>query len=213
MPFDAICTSCGETVAVADEHRGWTVRCPVCLSPFLAGDAPPRVLKVPAGERPYILTRAEEVDDDEDDSDLSLEVDRDAALSAVAAPATFLEIITWLHLVACGLLAAGFVLAALDANQNAAGDELDVLMMGLVGSMISLVYFAVIAYGARKMKTLSSYSWAVAAGVMACVGLAICICGLFMAAAGIWALAVVNRPEVRGAFDDQARWQPPGQNR
>jgi hypothetical protein len=64
-----------------------------------------------------------------------------------------------------------------------------------VGLLVSFL----ILYGALKMKKLESHGWAVAASVIALVP---CVspCCLIGLPIGIWALVVLNKPEVKAAF-------------
>src|SRR5262245_55202560 len=134
MPFEIKCTACGEMVAVADEHRGWTVRCPVCQAQFQAVEALPQVppahvpqrARVPANDFDNLGTDDDD-DDDYDDEDylpiapLASEVraraKRRRALRAVAGPSRFLEGVAWFHLAVIEFMFACVIIAALDAKQ------------------------------------------------------------------------------------------------
>jgi hypothetical protein len=73
---------------------------------------------------------------------------------------------------------------------------------GTVGMILNLVGVAVgvfILLGAQKMKNLENHGWAMAASIVAmipCVS-PCCLVGLPF---GIWALIVLTKPEVKGAF-------------
>jgi|GEM_PF-2285625 len=224
MAFDFTCPSCGEMIAVADEHRGWTMRCPICQGQFQAGESsaptastPPRWKATRSG--PPRAPEAAHEDDQDNDHDDDLDdlpiararVNREEAIRVVSGPSWFLEIMAWLHMVGIGLCAAFMVIVGLDANQNGGGNDDDVGLIVFVAvlTVIMLPYFAVMAYGARKMRSLSNFSWAMASSILGTVGLALCGCGgILMAAAGIWALVVINRPEIRRAFENQENWRP-----
>jgi hypothetical protein len=71
--------------------------------------------------------------------------------------------------------------------------------IGILSSLIGLAMSVVVFMGASKMKNLQSYGFAMAATVIAmipCIG-PCCILGLPI---GIWALVILLKPEVKGAF-------------
>jgi len=71
--------------------------------------------------------------------------------------------------------------------------------IGIVGSLIGLAVGVVILLGALKMKSLTSYGFAMASAVLAmipCVS-PCCLVGLPI---GIWAVVVLNDPAVKSAF-------------
>jgi len=71
--------------------------------------------------------------------------------------------------------------------------------LGIVSAVIGIVTGGIILFGALKMKKLESYGFAVASSVIAmipCVS-PCCLIGLPI---GIWALIVLNKPEVKSAF-------------
>ena len=70
---------------------------------------------------------------------------------------------------------------------------------GAVGNLLGLAFGGVMFYGALQMKDLRNYGLAMAAAIIAiipCSGPCYCI-GI---PAGIWALVVINKPEVKAAF-------------
>ncbi len=69
----------------------------------------------------------------------------------------------------------------------------------LGGIIIGIALGIIVLFGAIKMKNLESYSFAMAAAIIAiipCVS-PFCLLGLPM---GIWALVVITKPEVKSAF-------------
>jgi hypothetical protein len=65
-------------------------------------------------------------------------------------------------------------------------------------SAIGIVLSILIAIGASKMKRLESRGWAMASSIIAvipCTG-----CCVLSVPFGIWALIVINKPEVRDNF-------------
>ena len=72
-------------------------------------------------------------------------------------------------------------------------------VIGLGSSIVGLIVAAFIIYAALKMKELQQWNLAIVASVLAmipCIS-PCCIIGLPI---GIWALVVLNRPEVKEAF-------------
>ncbi len=71
---------------------------------------------------------------------------------------------------------------------------------GWVSSVGVLGVSALVIYGAVQMRTLKSYSWAMAGSILAmipCIGPCCCL-GLPI---GIWSVVVLSRPEVKAAFE------------
>jgi len=129
------------------------------------------------------------------------------ALQMVQGPAIGLIVTAALGFVGCAL---GIVLnllgVTMGALQGQQSEELPqwVNMMsgglGIVQSILGIVLSVVILMGALKMKKLESYTFAIIATIIAMVPCIspCCIVGLPI---GIWALVVLNKPEVKGAFD------------
>jgi hypothetical protein len=71
--------------------------------------------------------------------------------------------------------------------------------LGIVQSIFGIILSTVILFGALKMKKLESYTFAIVATIIAMVPCIspCCIVGLPI---GIWALLVLNKPEVKSAF-------------
>ncbi len=70
---------------------------------------------------------------------------------------------------------------------------------GIVGNLLTLALSGVTFFGALKMKNLENYGLAIAASIIAilpCFGPCCCI-GIPV---GIWSLVVLNKPEVKSAF-------------
>ncbi|MBI5387574.1 MAG: DUF4339 domain-containing protein [Verrucomicrobia bacterium] len=109
----------------------------------------------------------------------------------------------------CLLAAAGIVMNALGATMGSmghrgGGEAERVLNMvfgglGVVQSIIHVGVAGVIIFGALKMQNLVNYRLAMATSILA---LAPCIspCCLLGMPFGIWALVVLNKPEVKAAF-------------
>jgi hypothetical protein len=70
---------------------------------------------------------------------------------------------------------------------------------GPIFAIVAILCSAFIIFGALKMKNLQSRNLAMAAAILACIPcLSPCCCvGIPF---GIWALVVMNKPEVKGSF-------------
>jgi len=129
---------------------------------------------------------------------------RQAALSAVSSPGTALQIVSGIaiatNLILLLLALAGVALPFAmggqgPRNQN---DQVFLIAEGITSvgvRVLGIVLCILIAYGANKMKRLESRKWAMASAIMAIIPCTGC-CVLTMPF-GIWALVVINKPEVR----------------
>ncbi len=72
------------------------------------------------------------------------------------------------------------------------------LLSGVVGAVLGICWGGIILVGALKMKNLESHGYAMAGAITALVPCN--LCWLLGIPFGIWALIVINRPEVREAF-------------
>jgi hypothetical protein len=70
---------------------------------------------------------------------------------------------------------------------------------GAVLNGIRVVTCSLVIYGGLKMQRLESYGWAVTSSILSLIFCLNCCCCLGIPF-GIWALVVLNRPEVRAAF-------------
>lgn len=130
------------------------------------------------------------------------------ALSLINGPATGLLITGILGAVGA---VAGMIVNALGVGTrafqagrggNAAAERMVQMMAGGAGVFSALVHIALAAliiYGALQMKKLVNYKLCMAAAIIA---LAPCVspCCLVGLPVGIWALVMLNKPEVKSAF-------------
>jgi serine/threonine protein kinase len=123
----------------------------------------------------------------------------DAALRQVKGPATGLISTAILNWVAIPAIVMAMVFVGAGSN-SLIGDGL------IVVPIIAFVLCTMMLIGALKMKRLESQTWAVAASMLAMFISPGNIIGLPL---GIWALFVLGRPEVRGAFRQQRPPQEP----
>jgi len=133
---------------------------------------------------------------------------RDAALQLVKGPAIGLKVTAIVGLV---LVAVGLVINVLTLNGSPIGlqqindPQMQKLFntlgggLGIVQNIIGGVVGVVVLLGAAKMQKLQSYQFALTASIVAMVP---CIspCCLFGLPFGIWALVVLNKPEVKSQF-------------
>jgi hypothetical protein len=73
--------------------------------------------------------------------------------------------------------------------------------LGIANVFVELAISALILVGAKKMKSLQSYEFALAAAAMALVPCLTPCCGYLLGIAfGIWSLVVLRKPEVKSHF-------------
>jgi len=133
---------------------------------------------------------------------------RDAALQLVKGPAIGLKVTAIVGLV---LVVVGLVVNVMTLNgfhigpQQMYDPQMQKLIgtlggsLGIVQNIIGGIVGVVVLLGAGKMQKLESYQFALTASIMAMVP---CIspCCLFGLPLGIWALVVLNKPEVKSHF-------------
>jgi len=126
------------------------------------------------------------------------------AAEQVAGPAIGLMITAGLgFLVQAASLFMNLFGASILASQAQGNEALAHMFSGAAGAVIAglaMIVAIVIFMGAAKMKKLQSHGFAVTASVIAmlpCVS-PCCLIGLPI---GIWALVVLNKPEVKAAFN------------
>jgi hypothetical protein len=100
-------------------------------------------------------------------------------------------------------LGAGF--AGADLRGNPELEHLVTLLTGTLGTIVQLLILGVscfIFYGGLKLRNLESYPLCVVAVILAILTIACCSCPSCCIGppAGIWALVVLNRPEVKSQF-------------
>ena len=135
---------------------------------------------------------------------------REAALQQVKGPAIALKVtaVIGLILVTLGLV---FNVAALTGHQlipqqPAPDPQTEKLLnsfgggFGIIGNIIGIVIAVIIWIGAGKMQRLENYGFAMTAAIVSMIP---CIspCCFLGLAFGIWALVVMNKPEVKSQFD------------
>ena len=134
---------------------------------------------------------------------------RDAALQLVKGPVIGLKVtaIVGLVLVAAGLVMnimtlGGFQIFPQQINDPQMQKLLSSLSggLGIVQGIIGGVVGVIVLIGAAKMQKLQSYQFALTASIVAMVP---CIspCCVFGLPFGIWALVVLNKPEVKSQFN------------
>jgi hypothetical protein len=133
---------------------------------------------------------------------------RDAALQLVKGPAIGLKVTAILGLV---MVVVGLVFNVMTLNgfhigpQQMYDPQMQKLIgtlggsLGIVQNIIGGIVGVVVLLGAAKMQQLRSYQFALTASIVAMVP---CIspCCLFGLPLGIWALVVLNKPEVKSQF-------------
>ena len=131
-----------------------------------------------------------------------------AAEELVSSPSVALIVVGVLNILT-GLIGAAFNMAGLNRIPFQAGNappgfnpEMFRMFSGGIGAVFNLIGVAVgvvVLLGALKMKKLESREWSMASAILAMIPCLspCCIVGLPV---GIWALVVLNKPELKGAF-------------
>ena len=125
----------------------------------------------------------------------------DAAMEAVKGPALGLVIFSIIGLL-FGLLGLlmNFGFVGIGVMESYGGAELMAQgAFGVIQSVIGLGISVFIYMAAKKMERLENFNWAIAGSILAMLPCfsPCCVLGLPV---GIWALVVLNKPEVKGAF-------------
>jgi len=133
---------------------------------------------------------------------------RDAALQLVKGPVIGLKVtaILGLFLVAVGLVVNILMLSGVHIGPQQIYDpQMQKLFnslgggLGIIQDIIGGIVGVIVLIGAAKMQKLQSYQFALTASIVAMVP---CIspCCVFGLPFGIWALVVLNKPEVKSQF-------------
>jgi hypothetical protein len=103
------------------------------------------------------------------------------------------------QLLALAINVLGVSFGAMQSGQGEPWVNLFSGTIGIVSSIVTIAIAGLILYGALKMKKLQGYGWAITASILALVP---CVspCCLVGTPIGIWALVVLAKPEVKGAF-------------
>jgi len=139
---------------------------------------------------------------------ISSEGDRAAALQAVKGPVIGLKVtaIVGLVLVALGLVVNILALCGMPIGAREFNDpQFQKLFsslgggLGIVQDIIGGIVGVIVLIGAGKMQNLQNYQFALTASIVAMIP---CIspCCVFGLPFGIWALVVLNKPEVKSQF-------------
>ena len=133
---------------------------------------------------------------------------RDAALRQVKGPAIGLKVtaVIGLLLVAAGLVINILMLSGIQTGLQQINDpQIQKLLssmgggLGIVQNLIGAVAGVIVLMGAAKMQKLQNHQFALTAGIVAMLP---CIspCCVFGLPIGIWALVILNKPEVKSQF-------------
>jgi len=223
--FVARCPTCAAELDVDDADRGHAVICPECREKFVAQPktvAPLTPAKV-AAKRVSVSHRWH------DDSDYSNEtaipprhwIDREddrgpsrgrdpnrMARRLLAVPANGLIWSGWIGFLI--MIVGGFLTAItgyLDLTSRFRLGEGPILRLagGAVAGTLGSMFFAMIATGGGQMKRVRKRGPAITTAIMGMLTLLFCTplfpVAWFAAGFGLWALIVLNRPEVIDAFE------------
>ncbi len=210
MSIESNCPNCQTRVRIPESLLGKSVKCPKCQTVFRAeaSEAPLPYEEVPEDEpRPRRRPRPAPVEDEYDDR--YEEADdyepqprrrggRRRAAQAAKAPAIALTIVGGLGLL-YGLINVVSVLAGRGLQFAPAGNPAAFRAGLIVGATLSLIWGIVVTLAGVMMLTMKSYGTAMTGVIFAMLpcnpG---CLLGLPF---GIWGLVVLNRPEVKRAFE------------
>ncbi|AMV30312.1 hypothetical protein VT84_38325 [Gemmata sp. SH-PL17] len=200
------CPSCARALEVDDDYRDWTVRCPHCATEFVPAEVAPAPF-----EREPRRRRDDRGSDENDDYDRPRRRRRERdewefqeATRLAHGPGTWLEVCGWIG----GLLLAGgavywFIVAADMANGN--DDGAGAVLFGMFSALCVVPYTIVMVVGGRKLRSLSSYGWAMTASVVGIVSFFLpcfmCFCAFIPVGFGIWGMVTLNNPVVSRAID------------
>jgi len=179
----------GQSMAKGDEDTEWRTLStfPEFAEALAAGSAPPPPLRAPVA---------------------ATSGGREAALQLVKGPAIGLKVtaILGLILVVLGLVVNVLTLSGFQIGMQQFNDpQLQKLVstlgggLGMFQDIIGAVVGVVVLIGAGKMQKLQSYQFVLTSSIVAMVP---CIspCCIFGLPFGIWALVVLNKPEVKSHF-------------
>ena len=118
----------------------------------------------------------------------------------VKAPAIALMVVAGLS-IAGGLISILVNVLGLAVGQAQGSEKFGQMASGAAGisiAVLCIIFGVVILLGAIKMKNLESRGFAMTAAILAVIPCMTCCCiGLPV---GIWALVILNKPEVKSAF-------------
>lgn len=210
MPLLVQCPECSRTVRVPDELIGQPVQCPACQAQFPASALPDEGAAIQAAaptETPALLPDLPApLPRDFVDYSRDRETLRRRALDEVQGPATALIVTAILGIVGqvvALLFTVGMAVYMMQQAPAGMGPQPVELVLqfasNAIGMVVGVTTAVVVLIGARKMKSLESYGFAMASSILALIpcNFPCCILGLPI---GIWALVVINRPEIKDAF-------------
>lgn len=232
MPEIINCPQCERKLRVPDNLLGQAVKCPTCGTTFTAAGAaaepapsfpsaappPPPPAAPPRYNEPAPYPAAPRYDSpgaypqqqrypsyegrgDFDDPRERRRQLRPAAADAIAGPAIALLVVGIIGIVGSGIIVcAGIFVSASGAAGRRAMDDTEPVFVILVYGVM-LVASIVVTACATKMKQLDSYAIAMTGSILAVIP---CLSPCFILGIpfGIWALVVINQPDVREAFNN-----------
>lgn len=213
MPIEFRCTQCGKLLRTGDDTAGRQAQCPECgtirtvptpgeaqpapvpsLAPLEGGSPPPLGSPFAAGAGGEAMHAIP-----------SMEAFRELAAQRVRAPATALMVFAILCIILDALIALGGLTVAILilADQIQPNDPGAIVASGFyaVWGLVFLAISFVILIGARRMKGLRSYGFAMTAAILAMIP-CLSSCWLLGLPFGIWALVVISDNSVKSAFRD-----------
>lgn len=213
--FVARCPKCATELDVDDTDRGHRVSCPDCGTRFMAEEAPARptpAKRAPAARRwtdgsdyvnDTVIPPRHWLDREDDRGPDPLRIVR----RQLAWPANGLIWTGWigfLLMIVGGFLTAVYGYLDLNNPYRYGNGPVYRLVLGAIAATLGSVFYVMIASGGTQMKRVRNRRQATGTAVMAVLTLLFCtpIFPVAWAGAGfgVWALVVLNRPEVIEAF-------------
>lgn len=207
MPTIVDCPICNRKLRVPDDLLGQRVKCPTCAQEFtaqvsaLASLPPPGfVLPGAAPRGPAPAPPGSYPQQSPYDEFGERRPNTSSARDAVIAPAVALLVAGIIGLVSMGgLTVLGTIGWLAEDAANANAEEVAEFITGVLMFTVAAGANAAIIFCAIQMQRLKSYGLALTGAILAVIpGISpCCVLGIPF---GIWALVVINQPDVKNAF-------------
>lgn len=207
MPTIVDCPICNRKLRVPDDLLGQRVKCPTCAQEFTAQVSAPAPLPPPGFVLPGATPRAPAPAPPRSYAPQSLydefgerHPSTSSARDAVMAPAVALLVAGIIGLVSMGgLTVLGTIGWLAEDAANANAEEVAEFITGVLMFIVAALANAAIIFCAIQMQRLKSYGLALTGAILAVIpGISpCCVLGIPF---GIWALVVINQPDVKNAF-------------
>jgi phage FluMu protein Com len=211
MPIEFRCTQCGKLLRTGDDTAGRQAQCPECgtirtvpnpaeaQSPAIPSLAPLEGGGQPASGSPFAAVVGGETAYQSPVADMH----EPSPAERVSGPATALMVFAILCIIMDSLIVLGALTGAvlILAGQIQPDDPSALFLCGfyVVWGLVFLAISIVVLMGARRMKNLTSYGFAMTAAILAMIP-CLSSCWLIGLPFGIWAIVVLGDNSVKAAF-------------